>query len=226
MTVLDERFGSAAVGAAFPPSPAVPPEAPRRGRRRGLVVVAAVIVVLAALAGAFAVGRAWEARGRVTVWMTATDLAAGAALTSSDVRRVQLDAVPTGAVAAGTSPAGFVTTVPVHAGAVLRTQDLSSVATVVPGSGKGLVGLAGVPGRVPDGLRAGDRVQLVALPPDQPAAKTTGKPQVLLPSAVVRAVLSTTTGTTVTLVVPLRLAPTVAALSAADRVALVGLRSE
>jgi SAF domain-containing protein len=226
MTALDERFGSAAVGAALPPNPAAGPSEEPRRRRRGPLLVTGVILVLAALAGAVAVGRAWEARGRVTVWMTATDLAAGAAVTSSDVRRVQLDAVPAGAIAAGASPVGLVTTVPVHAGAVLRRQDVSSVATVVPGSGKGLVGLAGVPGRVPDGLRAGDRVQLVALPPEQPAAaKTTAKPQVLLASAVVREAVSTTTGTTVTLVVPLRLAPTVAALSAANRVALVGLRA-
>jgi hypothetical protein len=225
MTALDERFGSAAVGAVLPPRIAEegPSQEPRRGRRRRLVVALGAVMILAALAGAVAVGRAWDARGRVTVWMTAGDLAAGAAVTSSDVRRVQLDVAPTGAVAASGSPVGLVTTVPVHAGAVLRTQDLSSVATAVPGPGRGLVGLAGVPGRVPEGLRPGDRVQVVALPPEQSTGKATGKPQVLLASAVVRKVLSTTTGTMVTLVVPLRLAPTVAALSAADRVALVGV---
>jgi hypothetical protein len=93
----------------------------------------------------------------------------------------------------------------------------------VPGAGEALVGLAAVPGRVPDGLRTGHRVRVVALPAEPLPGQAPGAPRILLASVVVQRVVVTPQGTTVTLVVPLKVAPTTAALAAANRIALVGL---
>jgi hypothetical protein len=224
MTAVDSRFGSAAVGAPLVtpdiPVPPSPEDGHRRKLRRRLVVAA---LALAALFGAYTAGRLVESHGRVAVWMTVRDLAPGTPVTPADVRLVEVDKAPAGALPAGGPPTGVVANTPVHAGAVLRGEDLSAGALPVPGPGQTLVGLAAIPGRVPDGLRGGDRVQVVALPPEPVSGKPPGKPAVFLADVAVQRVVVTTQGTTVTLVVPAKVAATVAGLSAANRVALVGL---
>ena len=219
------RFGSAAVGASPAPesTPLPSPEpAASGGRRRRRLVAVGVLVVVALLAG-LAAGRLWAAQGRVPVWMLVRDVPSGLAVSADDVRRVEIDRAPDAAVTGDAPPAGLVTTTPLHAGAVLRTPDVGTGPTV-PAAGQALVGLAAVPGRVPDGLRSGDHVELVSLPAESAGARSAAaKPQVLAKSVVVQHVVVTTQGTTVTLVVSLHLAPTVAALSSADRLALVGL---
>jgi hypothetical protein len=88
-----------------------------------------------------------------------------------------------------------------------------------------MVGLSLKPGQVPaDGLGAGDRVQVVAIPPGQdPAGASIAQPRVLTVAEVfaVRPDPSDAGATLVTVVVPAEAGPRLAAHAAAGRAGVV-----
>lgn len=218
------RFGTASLGVPPPTLDPVPDE-PDRRRRRWPWVVGGIVLAVALLAGAFLGGRAVGGRGQVEVWQLRTDLPAGAAVEAGDVVAVRVsDRAGRAALGTDMPPNGRITTSSLRAGQLLP-PDLLPGGTPLPGTGQVLLGIATLPGAVPDGLHAGDAVAVVKLPVTtssngaQPDLDAPG--QIILPSVRVHSVTAAGQGTAVSIVVPALATNALTALSAQNRIALV-----
>ena len=222
---MTSRFGAATPGAVPPPlrtpGPSELTVSPKRTGRWKKLLVGAVVV---------AVGVGFWFWGRETAPPPATTAAlettaavpAGASLTAADLRTVHLTTNERGLVPAdqATSAVGLVARTYLPAGALVRGSSLTT-AGAVPSRATTLVGLALKPGQLPDGIRVGDRVEIVVVPaPDSSGAPP--KPGSTL-TAPVWDVAGQPSDTTVTVAVPVGIAPDLAAAASAGDIAVVDL---
>jgi hypothetical protein len=213
--------GRAAQGSARPAVDRLP--RPPGRRRPGLAVVAVLLIVLgAAIAGLLAL----RIDERVPVLVARDDIAAGHKITSGDlsVARMATEGVTVIPADRAAAVIGQYATQTITSGRLIDKAMLDTVGLLAPG--QAAVGVALKPGRFPsDGVDPGDVVQVVR------AADGVGK--VIAQKAVVSAVDNPSGGgfgssagdtTVVTVVVPDRVSPAVAAAGMADQVSLVLLR--
>jgi hypothetical protein len=187
-------------------------------RRRNVVLgIAVLVLVAAALVG----GREWGGHGHHSVWTLRHDLAAGTVLRSGDlVQATVVGAAATPLVPASRTIVGQPLNRSLPAGAGVPTAALGGL-TAVPHKGQELVGVALAPGDAPTGLEPGVLVTVLELPATgnaQQSPSTTSR--VLLPLAELADIQASSNGNVATLVVPAQLLPTVAALSAQQRIAV------
>lgn len=221
------RFGAAALGAPPPyVEPGPEPAGPVTRRRwvrivRVLVpIVVAVVLIVVALFG----GRAWGRHGTTRVWLATHNLAAGSALTAGDLRAVTATgAAADGAVHTNTPVVGRVLARSLGAGQLVLNASLGAVSEE-PTAGHALVGVGLAAGNGPTQvIEPGDDVAVLELPAAPPGGLTAKLPPAayLLRSVPVVALTDSTSGSVVTLSVPVSAVPGVTALSAAGRIALV-----
>jgi hypothetical protein len=213
--------GRAPQGSARPAIDRLP--RPPGRRRPGLAVVAVLLIVLgAAIAGLLAL----RIDERVPVLVAGHEIEAGHKITSDDlaVARMATEGVTVIPADQASSVIGRYATQTITSGRLIDKGMLDTVGLLT--SGQAAVGVALKSGRFPsDGIEPGDVVQVVR------AADGVGK--VIAQKAVVSAVkpaegsgFGSSGGdtTVVTLVVPDRVSPAVAAAGMADQVSLVLLR--
>ncbi len=190
------------------------------GRWKKLLVGA---VVIAVGVGVWFWGRETAPPPTTTAALeTTTAVPAGASLTAADLRTVHLTTNERGLVPAdqATSALGLVARTYLPTGALVRRSSLTT-AGAVPSRATTLVGLALKPGQLPDGVRVGDRVEIVVVPsPDSSGAPPKPRSTVTAP---VWGVASQPSDTTVTVAVPADIAPDLAAAASAGDIAVVDL---
>jgi SAF domain-containing protein len=213
--------GKASQGSARPGVDRLP--RPPGRRRPGLAVVAVLLIVLgAAIAGLLAL----RIDERVPVLVAGTEIEVGQRITSADlsVARMATEGVSVIPADQAASVIGRYATQTITPGRLIDKEMLDTTGLLA--SGQAAVGVALKAGRFPsDGVKAGDIVQVVR------AADGVGK--VIAQKAVVSSVKKPSSSgfgssagdtTVVTVVVPERVSPAVAAAGMADQVSLVLLR--
>jgi SAF domain-containing protein len=222
---LDGRHGPAngrtAQGSARPGIDRLP--RPPGRRRPGLAVVAVLLIVLgAAIAGLLAL----RIDERVPVLVARDEIEVGHKITADDlaVARMATEGVTVIPADRTSAVIGQYATQTITQGRLIDKGMLDSAGLLAPG--QAAVGVALKAGRFPsEGLEPGDIVQVVR------AADGVGK--VIAPKAIVSEVANPSEGsfgssggdtTVVTIVVPDRVSPAVAAAGMADQVSLVLLR--
>ncbi len=222
---MSSRFGAATPG-ALPPSPPTPgpwelSAIPKRKSRWKKLLAGAVMVAVGV--GVWFWGRETAPPPTTAaVLQTTTAVPAGAALTAADLRTVHLTTNERGFVPAdqASSAVGFVARTYLPAGALVRRSSLTA-AGAVPSRATTLVGLALKPGQLPNGVRVGDRVEIVVVPtPDSSGAPPKPLSTVTAP---LWGVERQPSDTTVTVAVPSPLAPDLAAAASAGDIAVVDL---
>ena len=211
---------------------------PQRDRTsRSRTPLAVLLIVGCALAGALLF---MTAGGKTEVVTLAKDVAKGQIITKADLNSTSVAGV-SGAVPVedAASVIGKTAAVDLVGGQVLVSKQLTSAA--VPGDGEALVGLALEPARIPSGLRPGDLVDVIAVPPADAAAggsveKAGDKedtaleaPRVLSAGATVYSVDGAATSggaQLLTVVVKSSDASRLAAYSTSNRVAVVAISSQ
>lgn len=213
-----DRHGSPSAGASQRPGAAR--ELPRMPRRYGQWAGAVLFVVVSVLVA----GWLWQQKSdRVEVLSITRPVPAGEVIDDRDLGIVEVAGLDNGIPASDADRVvGRTALVGLVEGQVLTTGMLAS--TPVPATGERVVGMQLDATRAPDGLRPGDRVVVVAVPPtgDPSTPEALDQPEVLAPVATVAsAVRVEGAGTRLTLVVPQEVAERVAGYAAAGRVALV-----
>jgi Flp pilus assembly protein CpaB len=193
---------------------------PRVQRRYGQWVGAVLFVVMAAvLAGWF-----WQQKSdRQEVLVVAHPVPAGAVLTSHDLKVVEVAGVDA-AISSSDSESviGSTAAVGLVESQILTPDMITS--DPVPGPGQRVIGLQLDATRAPAGLRPGDAVFVLAVPPagDPSAPDELDDPTVLAPRATVASnTVIEGAGARITLLLPEAVAERVTAYVAAGRVALV-----
>ena len=215
----ESRFGHARFGAPAPEAP-VPPDpqpVPTKKSRRTLWISLAVI---GGLVGAFLGGLALGGSGRVQVWKVRHDLAAGSLIRPADLEAVSVSTAAAQGIARSSSRSAVRTTPRDLQAGQLLPDDLPEGVVPVPTSGEVLVGIAAPPGTAPDGLRAGDPVGILGLPPTT-TPPSTEPVRIIIGRVEVYSVNNASSGRVVTVIVPTTRANVIAALNAQQRIALV-----
>lgn len=202
-------------------SPAAAPVSvsPLRARRRpALIALAVALIALGAGTGAWLLSRSGES---VSVLVLADTVARGEVIEASDltatelpVGTVNLDAVPYSDL---DQVVGQVATADMVPGSLLGPNAFAS--ELVPAQGDSVVGVALTPAQMPSvGVAGGDTVRFVATP-QQGGEMPVGDPPTI--TAQVINVASTESGFLVNVQVPSGQAPTLAAMAATSRIALI-----
>ena len=193
---------------------------PRMPRRYGQWAGAVLFVVMAVLlAGWF-----WQQKSdRFAVLVITEPVPAGAVLTANDLEVVEVSGVK-GAITSTESDSvvGAIASVGLVDGQILTRDMVTS--DPLPGPGERVVGLQLDATRAPAGLRPGDAVAVLAVPPagDPSTAGALDDPMVLAPKATVASATAIEgAGTRLTLLLPEPVAERVTAYVAAGRVALI-----
>jgi hypothetical protein len=160
---LDRITGPGGPAGGIDPWPEQPAATPRRRRPRGLWVTGLVLVAVGGLATATVVARAGD---RVEVLAVAREIPVGQTIAAADLTVARIAADPAlRPIPATDRPAivGHVAAVDLRPGSLLTAASVTDVA--VPGPGEQLIGVPTGPGQRPArGLRPGDRVRLVSAP--------------------------------------------------------------
>ena len=195
-------------------------ELPRVPRRYGQWAAAVLFVLISVVAA----GWFWQQKSdRVEVLAIQHAVSAGSVIERSDLNLVEVSGVE-GAIPARdiSTVVGKVAGVGLVPGQIL-TLDMVTSGTL-PGPGQRVVGLELDGTRAPGGLKPGDAVVVLAVPPsgDASSPDALDSPTVLAPAATVVGVdLVEGAGTRFTLLVPKEAADRVAAYGAAGRISLV-----
>lgn len=192
---------------------------PTRARRPGLIAVAVLLIVGFGLSGAVLVSRAGSTN---EILVASRAVPAGHVIGAGDVSMARLSgSVRSIAAADLRTVLGSTASVGLVGGEVLN-RDMLTTATV-PGPGKAMVGVALKPGQLPgDGIGVGDKVLAVVIPGvNDPVAATTARALTVGQIYSLRSDQTGGTETLVTLIVPLEMAGTILAQSAAGRLGLV-----
>ena len=193
---------------------------PRVPRRYGQWAAAVLFVLISVLAA----GWFWQQKSdRVEVLAIAHAVSAGSVIERSDLKRVEVSGVE-GAIRADDFSAvvGKTAGVGLVPGQILNLDMVTSGS--LPGPGQRVVGLELDGTRAPGGLRPGDAVVVLAVPPsgDASSPDQLDAPTVLAQDATVVGVDHVEgAGTRLTLLVPKESADRVAAYGAAGRISLV-----
>ena len=193
---------------------------PRVPRRYGQWAGAALFVLVAVLIA----GWLWQQKSdRQEILVVASPVPAGAILTAGDLRIALVAGVDAAiGVQETESVVGATAAVALVDGQIL-TRDMVT-ADPLPGPGERVIGLQLDATRAPSGLRAGDAVMVLAVPPagDPSSPEDLDDPVVLADEATVASAIAIEgAGSRLTLVVADEVAERVAAYVAAGRVALV-----
>ncbi|WP_327087481.1 hypothetical protein OIE66_34915 [Nonomuraea sp. NBC_01738] len=151
---------------------------PPRERKPALAALAVLLILGGALATTLLVMRSGD---RVSAIRITQQIGAGQQFAETAMEEVQIadtgiDYVPWAARAEVTRSFAAVTILP----GTLLTNDMGVTASRELGPGKAKVGLSLKPGQMPEGLKAGQRVQVVQVPSGQRSSS-----RVLAPSALV-----------------------------------------
>jgi hypothetical protein len=193
---------------------------PRVPRRYGQWAGAVLFVVMAAvLAGWF-----WQQKSdRQEVLVVAHPVPAGAVVTADDLKVVEVAGVDAAIRSSDSeSVIGSTAAVGLVEGQILSRDMIT--ADPVPGPGQRVIGLQLDATRAPAGLRPGDAVVVLAVPPagDPSTPDELDDPTVLAPQATVASITVVEgAGNRITLLLPEPVAERVTAYVAAGRVALV-----
>ena len=213
-TPLDRPDASPARPAAVPA-----PVSPLRARRRpALIALAVALIVLGAGSGAWLLSRSGET---VTVLVLADDVARGQVIEASDLTTTDLPVGTTNVQAVPyedlSTVVGQVAATDLLAGGLLGPD--AFVPDLVPAAGDSVVGVALTSAQLPSvGLSAGDTVRFVATP------QQGGEMPVSDPATITAEVINvavTDSGFLVNVQVSSAQAPTLAAMAATSRIALI-----
>lgn len=201
------------------PDPASRAAQPRLRRRPAMAAAGVALVGLGGMTAAFL---ATSMDSSAPILVVARDVSRGEVLTEADLAVARLSGLAAGAALPGGQLATAVgQTAVTDLPAGMPVPPTSLAADPIPGPGQSVVGIKLAPGQLPTvALRPGDRVRVVGTPRAQDDAPTAAPPAA---AAVVAStgVDETSGDTVVNVVVPAAQAPTVAALAATGRVALI-----
>lgn len=195
-------------------------ELPRVPRRYGQWAGAALFVVVAVLLA----GWLWQQKSdRISVLVIDHAVPAGATVTANDLTVAEISGVDNAIPSTDSDQIiGSTAAVGLVEGQILTPDMVTS--TPIPGPGERIVGLELDAPHAPSGLRPGDTVKVLAVPPSGDPGTTADldDPPLLAAQATVASVrVIQGSGTRLTILVPDSVADRVAAYVAAGRVALV-----
>jgi hypothetical protein len=201
------------------PDPIARAAQPKLRRRPALAAAGVALVGLGGLTAAFV---ATSLDSSTPTLVAARDVSRGEVLTEEDLAVARLSGLAAGAALPGGQLATAVgQTAVTDLPAGMPVPPTSLVADPIPGPGQSVVGIKLAPGQLPTvALRPGDRVRVVGTPRAQDDAPGAAPPAA---AAVVAStgVDETSGHAVVNVVLPAAQAPTVAALAATGRVALI-----
>jgi hypothetical protein len=207
-------------GVGGPVAPGLRSPLPTRQRRPGYALLAVVLIAGLAAVGAYLYT---QAGAKVPVVMVVNDVPAGHPISRSDLTTVPVAGGVTAIAGANLESVVGKTAAVRLLPDMLLQRSMVTDSSALP-AGRSLVGVVVRPGQIPaDGLAAGDRVDVVLLPPKDGPVQG-GAATVLVARALVfssRPDPSSQGGTLLSLIVPDSAGTGVAAASSAGRVALV-----
>ncbi|HVT78720.1 MAG TPA: SAF domain-containing protein [Acidimicrobiales bacterium] len=206
---------------ASTPPPATGATAKAAARNRTRIVTGAFIVVVSALVAGLLYA---NIGGRHAVVAIARPVAAGQVIQDADLRETlagTITGVRTTPWSARETVVGKTAAVNLIPGSLFNPAQLATGPTVDPSAA--VVGAVLKPGQFPSGLRPGDRVLAIVMPPE--AASATGQADIAAPIAVtvvsVEKLLDSGGGVSISLAVPPTEAATLAVAGAGGRLAVV-----